>query len=110
MSTVNVKLIKNQDRLLDLVRYCRGKLHQEALITDEEYADLVNVGSSSARRLETYDGLMGQVREGHAEIKRLQNMVKDRDKLIACYRTGKTPSSVLLDRIREEKLVLEEVA
>lgn len=46
--------IENQ-RLLDLVRYCRATLHEDGLITDQEYADLVCEGSDSARRLEDYD-------------------------------------------------------
>ncbi len=42
-------------RLYDLVRYCRSELHQAKLITDDEYARLVETGSESARRLEDYE-------------------------------------------------------
>jgi hypothetical protein len=51
------------DRLLDLVRYCRHQLHEEKLITDDEFAQLVNVGSASARRLEAYDALIEETRK-----------------------------------------------
>jgi SMC interacting uncharacterized protein involved in chromosome segregation len=40
---------------MDLVRYQRNELHEAGLITNEEFADLVNIGSASARRLEEYD-------------------------------------------------------
>jgi hypothetical protein len=45
------------ERLRDLVRYCRAELHDAGLISDEEFADLVKVGSESARRLESYDAM-----------------------------------------------------
>lgn len=51
------KIVLDNQRLIDLVRYCRHRLHEENLITDEEFADLVKVGSESARRLESYDDL-----------------------------------------------------
>lgn len=50
-----MKITQNNQRLLDLVRYSRAELHEDGLISDQEYADLVEVGSISARRLEDYD-------------------------------------------------------
>lgn len=41
-------------RLRDLVRYCRGELHKQSLITDEEYATLLSDDQAVAR-LHTYD-------------------------------------------------------
>lgn len=46
-----------EKRLLDLVRYSRHALHDENLITDDEFAALVSEGAESARRLESYDEL-----------------------------------------------------
>lgn len=62
-------------RLWDLVRYVRGELHREGLITDEELAALVQIGSDSARRLENYDAL-------RARVRRLEREVKSRNSLI----------------------------
>jgi len=50
--------IRNGSRLLDLVRFCRGDLHRAGLITDEEFAELANIGPESDRRLRNYDELM----------------------------------------------------
>lgn len=57
------KIILDNQRLIDLVRYCRHRLHAENLITDEEFADLVKVGSESARRLENYDWMRARIKE-----------------------------------------------
>lgn len=48
----------DNQRLMDLVRFCRHKLYDENLITKEEFVELVSVGSGSARRLEDYDGAL----------------------------------------------------
>lgn len=61
--------LPDNQRLIDLVRYARGYLHDEGLITNEEYAELVKVGSEAARRLESYDAM-------REEIERLR---KERD-------------------------------
>lgn len=58
----------SETRLYDLVRYARHYLHDDGLITDEEFADLVGTGSESARRLEGYDALRKRVEE--AELAR----------------------------------------
>jgi hypothetical protein len=58
--------INTHRRLFDLVRNCRAQLHEEDLITDDEYAwlcshefkeDKGKPGSPSPRRLEDYDDL-----------------------------------------------------
>lgn len=52
-----LNLSKADLRLLDLVRYSRHSLHEENLITDDEFVALVFVGAESARRLESYDAI-----------------------------------------------------
>jgi hypothetical protein len=47
-------------RLLDLVRFSRGYLHDAEAISDEEYVALVEVGAQSARRLESYDEMKAE--------------------------------------------------
>lgn len=54
-------LVENGARLLDLVRHQRSELHEAGLITDEEYVELCNVGSESARRLEEYDAVRAEL-------------------------------------------------
>lgn len=44
-------------RLFDLVRHQRAELHDEGLITDEEYAMLASE-QGAVERLETYDELV----------------------------------------------------
>ncbi len=68
-------------RLFDLVRQARGTLHEENLITDEEYAwlsggsplatDQKKNGSPSPRRLEDYDDLRDQLTALQAKVERL---------------------------------------
>lgn len=67
-------------RLLDLVRYCRHQLHDEKLITDEEFAALVEVGPESARRLESYDAMreqLAQVTQERDESRSRQMITRD---------------------------------
>lgn len=47
-------------RLLDLVRYMRGHLLNEGLITILEYAALTDAGVNSAQRLADYDALRAE--------------------------------------------------
>jgi hypothetical protein len=54
-TALDAAIRNSHKRLYDLVRYCRANLHQAKLITDEEYARLVETGSVSARRLEDYE-------------------------------------------------------
>lgn len=65
-----MKITQDNQRLLDLVRYSRAELHEDGLISDKEYADLVEVGSISARRLEDYDDF-------RAKIKFLEKVIDD---------------------------------
>ena len=44
------------------MRYCRGHLHHEGLITDQEYAALLR-DSEAVARLEGYDATKQQARE-----------------------------------------------
>jgi hypothetical protein len=53
---------KLNQRLFDLVRYSRGFLHKEKLITDEEYAELC-ITHGSVQRLEDYDELIEKYKE-----------------------------------------------
>lgn len=57
-------------RLWDLVRYCRGYLSDEQLISLEEYADLASGRdqSKAARRLEDYDALQSKLAAAEAHV------------------------------------------
>lgn len=55
-------LPENHQRLLDLVRYQRSELHRAALITNDEYLELLEV-NGSPRRLESYDSLKHRLEE-----------------------------------------------
>lgn len=52
-------------RIYDLVRFMRHELHQEGLITDEEYAELAG-DSGSVKRLDDYDIVIQKSREAAA--------------------------------------------
>lgn len=65
---MNTPPINTHVRLFDLVRYSRATLHQDNLITDEEYAWLCaeadiakGPGSPSRQRLEDYDDLRAEL-------------------------------------------------
>lgn len=64
-----MKLTTNAERLTDLVRYKRHDLYREGLISDDEYAELVQVQGAVAR-LESYDEL-------RARMQRLEQWVAD---------------------------------
>lgn len=52
-----------EERLRDLVRYARCHLHEEDLISDQEYAALcVDSGPERVARLETYDAMRAQIK------------------------------------------------
>ncbi len=66
-------------RLFDLVRYCRSYLHEEGLITDEEYEFLLSGsplnsggGSPSPRRLEDYDKMRIDISDLEYQVKKLK--------------------------------------
>lgn len=48
-------------RLFDLVYHQRHALHEEGLISDEEYGWLVENGCGAAMRLETYDDMQSRL-------------------------------------------------
>jgi hypothetical protein len=60
--SVPASLPLNQ-RLFDLVRYCRAELHQQDLITDEEYTLLLAGpdGKCSVSNLESYDDIRAKL-------------------------------------------------
>ena len=68
------QITADPERLLDLVRYMRAELHDEGLITDEEYATLASVGAGSARRLEGYDALRAE----NARLRDALGVMRDR--------------------------------
>lgn len=61
---------KETERLFDLVRYQRAELHQENLISDDEYVALL-ADSESKKRLETYDDMRQQLTTAKDLIEKL---------------------------------------
>lgn len=63
-------------RLLDLVRFMRIELHEQDLITDEEYAALVADSEKGQRvaRLEGYDAMRNALTRAEQEIARLKGL------------------------------------
>ena len=77
-----ITAINTHKRLFDLVRYSRGSLHEEGLITDEEYAWLCSEaplakgrGSPSPRRLEDYDELIAKSRRMEKALEEIRDLV-----------------------------------
>ena len=74
--------IKTDVRLFDLVRYMRSELHQANLITDAEFAWLLQAnpgepsqdGSPSRERLESYDELRARLEEAESRLKDQKGM------------------------------------
>jgi len=66
-----IECINENQRLRDLVRYARHFLHEENLITDEEFAAIVAVDDAveSVRRLENYDAMLAQIEALHGELR-----------------------------------------
>lgn len=56
-------------RLRDLVRYCRHHLHEENLITDEEFSDLLTNTPDSVERLESYDRIRKRYEEREESVR-----------------------------------------
>lgn len=83
--------INTNVRLFDLVRYMRAELHEENLISDEEYAWLCaeasmanspKGGSPSPRRLEDYDGIKQELEATKRKLKAVEG--RDAETLQAC--------------------------
>lgn len=65
-------------RLMDLVRHQRHELHEEGLISDEEFAALVadSDGGKRVARLESYDEVKAQLLEARARLAASDNQVE----------------------------------
>lgn len=64
-----IEAINENERLRDLVRYCRHHLHDENLITDAEVAAMLDDDGESVARLENYDAMQTTIEQLHAELK-----------------------------------------
>lgn len=66
-----IEAINENERLRDLVRYCRHRLYDEDLITDAELAAITGVDDAveSVARLENYDAMQATIEQLHAELK-----------------------------------------
>lgn len=62
------KMFANNQRVIDMLRFCRSELHEAELITNDEYAEIVQLGSASARRLEDYDELRTRLAAAESEL------------------------------------------
>lgn len=63
-----IAAINENERLRDLVRYCRHELREAELVTDEEVAALLD-DDESVDRLENYDAMQVTIESLHAELK-----------------------------------------
>jgi len=71
-------MIDNQ-RQIGLIRYCRAHLHNENLISDEEYAWLLTEENPGAvKRLEKYDALRARIAELKEENISIVGMLQQR--------------------------------
>lgn len=70
-------LRESMQRQMDLIRYARHFLHDEGLISDEEYAEIVqdNEGGKRKERLEAYDKAIADAK---AHERRCDAEVRDR--------------------------------
>lgn len=65
-----IEALNENERLRDLVRFCRQQLFDEGLITTEELAALLDdEGAESVRRLESYDAMRDQIEALHEELR-----------------------------------------
>lgn len=110
-TTLPKKAAHISHRLFDLVRYSRSYLHQEELITDEEYAwlcagaPLANSskgGSPSRERLEEYDELRSRL---NAYEKLTQSRQQFKEMIKRAWEEGDdtSPARMLLDSFSEEQ-------
>lgn len=63
------------ERMSDLVRYKRAELHNDGLISDEEYAEIVQDHAAVAR-LEGYDAIKGELEGARKRIAELEEFIK----------------------------------
>ena len=100
------KDISTNIRQFDLVRFMRGELHEQDLITDEEYAWLCTDapmaqdpkgGSPSPRRLEDYDNLRQQLADKTQECEELEEKIKSDNKAVLAMVLHCLESGVCLD-------------
>ena len=63
-------------RAMDLIRYCRAKLHDANLIDDKEYVALLQMGPESVARLEGYDRAQARIAELEGELKRREDRIE----------------------------------
>lgn len=66
-------LLRDNQRLLDLVRQQRMELHDADLITDQEYADLAQV-DGAVERLESYDAVRGQLAAEQKKVEEIRTL------------------------------------
>jgi len=78
------ELERRLQRMTDLVRYQRMELHETGLITDEEYAALVQVEGAVAR-LEGYDGVRKALAEERARLKNTVTALVDLRRMVALF-------------------------
>lgn len=80
----NERLKSSRQRLFDLVRHCRIELHDEGLITDEEYAILAD-DPDSLSRLHGYDSLaeeLARLRDERAvHVGEIEHLRAENDRL-----------------------------
>jgi hypothetical protein len=94
--------VKDGERLLDLVRYSRHALHEEGLITDQEYTELMGV-HASPRRLEGYDEVRTKLTAAAAALAKKDEALR---RIVAGCRLNAPGSSMLpeIARIAKEAL------
>jgi predicted nuclease with TOPRIM domain len=62
------KPILDSIRLFDLVRFQRHQLHDEGLITNEEYSALVSGAPGAVSRLESYDEIRSRLDQAKEDV------------------------------------------
>lgn len=61
------------ERMSDLVRYKRAELHNDGLISDEEYAEICQDHAAVAR-LEGYDAIKEELKEARAVVQKFMDL------------------------------------
>lgn len=87
-------LESERERLLNLVRYCRHELLDKELITQDEFASILEEGS--AAKLETYDQLRGQITALEQELKAARDEVQRADDKIV-ERAAQLSAKIVID-------------